>query len=440
MKNNYDYYLKIILKGFLVSIFIAVAIIAFEILFGRKIIFNKEFYTEIGYYILFGSVLNFVNTLYFDYLNHQLVWDRFKRFRMLIGAFGSMMLSMFVIFLLRLLVAVLVYNQDISRFLLHESASVYGVYLMIVLVVSLFFHAVYFYKKSKDTEVQTHKIMAVTASAKFESLKNQIDPHFLFNSLNVLSALIEENPTMAQKFTTSLSKVYRYVLEQKDKELVTVLEELDFAKTYMSLLQMRFEDSLTFEIFNFEGFSDEKIVPLALQLLLENTVKHNIVSEQKPLHIQIYVSEGYLCIKNNLQIKNNLENRKGVGLQNIQERYGLICMQNIQILKTNDSFEVKLPLLNQLILKNEVMEKATQNAYWKAKTRVKELKEFYVNLLSYCCVIPVLVIINLVVMPHFHWFWFSALGWGFGLIMHALRVFGFSSAWEERKMKEILNR
>lgn len=440
MKNNYNYYLKIVLKGFLVSIFISAVIITLEVLFGRKIILDKSFCLEIGYYILFGSVLNFANTIYFDYLNHEFVWNQYKRFRFVLGSLGSIVISMLIIFILRYLIAIFVNNQDFNSFLESEKASVYGVYLMIVLVVSLFFHAVYFYKKNKDSEVQTHKIIAITASAKFESLKNQIDPHFLFNSLNVLSALIEENPTMAQKFTTSLSKVYRYVLEQKDKELVTVLEELEFAKTYMSLLQMRFEDSLTFEIFNFEGFSDEKIVPLALQLLLENTVKHNIVSEQKPLHIQIYVSEGYLCIKNNLQIKNNLENRKGVGLQNIQERYGLICMQNIQILKTNDSFEVKLPLLNQLILKNEVMEKATQNAYWKAKTRVKELKEFYVNLLSYCCVIPVLVIINLVVMPHFHWFWFSALGWGFGLIMHALRVFGFSSAWEERKMKEILNR
>ena len=159
------------------------------------------------------------------------------------------------------------------------------------------------------------KVIAGTASAQFESLKNQIDPHFLFNSLNVLSALIEENPESAQKFTTSLSKIYRYVLEQKDKELVTVSEELNFAKTYMNLLKMRFENSITFDLPT--DFSNDlaKVVPLSLQLLLENCIKHNVVSESKPLHIKIYMENNFLVVENNLQKKEVLTDRKGVGLQ-----------------------------------------------------------------------------------------------------------------------------
>lgn len=112
----------------------------------------------------------------------------------------------------------------------------------------MFFYAIHFFKSYQENKVKEQKIIAGTASAKFESLKNQIDPHFLFNSLNVLSSLIEENPENAQKFTISLSKIYRYVLEQKDKELVSVEEELDFAKTYMNLLKMRFEISLFYEL------------------------------------------------------------------------------------------------------------------------------------------------------------------------------------------------
>ncbi len=118
--------------------------------------------------------------------------------------------------------------------------------LIIAIIVSLYFHAIWYYKYRQENKVKEQKIIAGTASAKFDALKNQLDPHFLFNSLNVLTSLIEEDPYQAQKFTTSLSKVYRYVLEQKNKDLVSVDEELQFAKTYVKLLKMRFEDSIHF--------------------------------------------------------------------------------------------------------------------------------------------------------------------------------------------------
>ena len=140
-------------------------------------------------------------------------------------------------------------------------------FLEFQLVISLFFHAVYYYRELQKSKVKEQKVIAGTASAKFDALKNQLDPHFLFNSLNVLTSLIEENLESAQKFTTSLSKVYRYVLEQKNKELVTVDEELRFAKTYMSLLKMRFEDSIIFEIPERASNPESKVVPLSLQLL-----------------------------------------------------------------------------------------------------------------------------------------------------------------------------
>ena len=142
----------------------------------------------------------------------------------------------------------------------------------------------------------------------------------------MLSSLIEENPDQAQKFTTSLSKIYRYVLEQRDKELVSVQEELAFAKTYMNLLKMRFENGISFELpENFEN-EEAKVVPLSLQLLLENTVKHNIASESKPLHIRIYEKDDYLVIENDYQKKEVLQDRKGVGLQNIVNRYAFTAV------------------------------------------------------------------------------------------------------------------
>jgi len=185
--------------------------------------------------------------------------------------------------------------------------------------------------------------------------------------LNVLSALIEENPENAQRFTTSLSKIYRYVLEQKDKELVSVAEEIAFAKTYVKLLKMRFENSLFFEIDEI-GISDEaKVVPLSLQLLLENTVKHNSASEQKPLHIRIYCKDDYLLIENDYQKKEVLQERKGVGLQNIVNRYAILTQRKVVIEANEQLFRVKIPILTKQISYKEAIPNSESSSYFRAK-------------------------------------------------------------------------
>jgi len=294
--------------------------------------------------------------------------------------------------------------------------------------------------KKQESKVKEQKIIAGTASAKFETLKNQIDPHFLFNSLNVLSSLIEENPENAQRFTTSLSKVYRYVLEQKDKDLVSIEEELAFAKTYMNLLQMRFENSLTYEVLTENVDAEAKVVPLSLQLLLENAVKHNIISEQKPLHIQIYIENDALVIQNNFQKKAVLQDGQGVGIQNIISRYAIITDRKVTIEQNEHTFTVKLPILTKQITIMENSNYDAENAYYKAKRQVDELRKFYTSLISYCVVIPFLIFINLRFSSQFQWFWFPMFGWGFGLTMKALRAFGYSSNWEERKIQQLLNK
>jgi hypothetical protein len=185
-------------------------------------------------------------------------------------------------------------------------------------------------------------------------------------------------------------------LEQRDKELVSVEEELAFAKTYMNLLKMRFENSITYELPAEFDNPEARVVPLSLQLLLENTIKHNVVSEKKPLHIKIYVENNYLIIENNLQKKEVLQDRKGVGLQNIVNRYALISERKVLIEENNDYFKVKIPILTKQIAYMETENIYNENiAYAKAKERVEKLKGFYGNLISYCCVIPILIFINL---------------------------------------------
>ena len=405
-----------------------------EIHFGKRLLI-QFFFTALYTLTLYGT-----NALFFMKLDALFV-DRFSKMRLFVGFAGSVVLSLMVIFLLHLFEEVVYNNQSLQKFLKNEKPENYLVPIIITFFVTLAIHAIYFYKAYNENKVKEQKIIAGTANAKFESLKNQIDPHFLFNSLNVLSSLIEENPENAQRFTTSLSKIYRYVLEQKDKELVSVAEELAFAKTYMNLLKMRFENSLFYEMPTTEISAEAKVVPLSLQLLLENTVKHNVVSEQRPLHIRICVEGDYLAVQNDYQKKEVLQERQGVGLQNIINRYGIITKRKVLIVQNEETFTVKIPILTkQITVMDTTNNYSENNAYYKAKKRVEELKGFYGNLISYCCVIPFLIFINLKFSPHFQWFWFSVVGWGFGLLMHALKVYGYSSNWEERKIQEILQK
>jgi sensor histidine kinase YesM len=432
--------IKEIPRAIVISVSIFLVLLLVRLIVGNTIALDYSLLSNFGFTMLYGLSLYFANAYLFIYLDEVFAVERFVKKRIIIGFLASFFISVLVIFLLRIFEDVIVQGTSFSEFLSKETLANYLVAIILTFFVTLAFHAFYFYKAYNESKVKEQKVIAGTANAKFESLKNQIDPHFLFNSLNVLSSLIEENPENAQRFTTSLSKIYRYVLEQKDKELVTVQEELTFAKTYMNLLKMRFENSISFELP--EDFNNEeaKVVPLSLQLLLENTIKHNVVSEQKPLHIKIYIADNYLIVENNLQIKEVLQDRRGVGLQNIINRYALISERKVLIEENVAYFKIKIPILTKQIVTMETQNIFNENnAYLKAKERVEKLKGFYGNLISYCCVIPILAIINLN-SGGFQWFWFPMMGWGMGVCFHALETFGYGKTWEEKKIQEILNK
>lgn len=393
---------------------------------------------------LYSFGLGFGNGFLNQKLDKKWDWLEQTNLRVYYGILVTVLYTVPVVLGINYIIFVVLQKMSLNHFFSERMIWIHLFYIILSLGVSTFMQARSFmvkWKQASKTEVTQQKIIAGTANAKFETLKNQIDPHFLFNSLNVLSSLIEENPENAQRFTTSLSKIYRYVLEQKDKELVSVAEELSFAKTYMNLLKMRFENSLFYELPETVINPDAKVVPLSLQLLLENTVKHNVVSEQKPLHIRIFIEGDYLAIQNDFQKKEVIQTRQGVGLQNIVDRYGIITGRKVLIEQNEKTFTVKIPILTKQISVMETTFNHMENgSYYRAKKRVEQLKGFYGNLISYCCVIPVLVFVNLTYMPQFQWFWFSVCGWGFGLTMHAFQVFGYGANWEERKIQELLRK
>ena len=435
------------IKNIIITFIIGCIVFVIGNLFSGGFDFKSvnEFLIDFGFYQLYSFVLGYSNMAFFDYMERR-SWkkgDTIKR--IIVGIIGATIITLIGLFLLRAFTSVILYDVPFDRFILNETWKGYSFGLWITLTIISVFHVIYFYNRYQKNKIKEQKVIAGAASAKFDALKNQLDPHFLFNSLNVLTSLIEENPKNAQKFTTSLSKVYRYVLEQKNKDLITVDEELDFARTYMSLLKMRFEDSIVFEIPDSASDPESKVVPLSLQLLLENAVKHNMVTSSKPLHIKIYESEGMLVVENNLQPKQIVKKSSGVGLENIKQRYNLLSNKNVSINQQANSFAVAIPMLTKQVSIMRAIEPKSNfdDRYVRARKRVEELKEFYYSLISYCLVIPFLIFIWYRYTPHtIQWFWFPMLGWGMGLAFHAYKVYVndgvLGNGWEKRKIEKFM--
>lgn len=182
-------------------------------------------------------------------------------------------------------------------------------------------------------------------TAKYEVLKNKVNPHFLFNSLNALSSVIERNPELGSDFVKKLSDIYRYVLEQSDKELVSLDVEMKFVEDYIFLSKIRFGNALTFHSTIPEN-TDVQVVPLGLQMLAENAIKHNIISDDMPLQIEVGMENDFIVLKNNIQKKNIImPDRKPHGLENLRNRYTYHTDLLIDITESDEFFTVSLPII-----------------------------------------------------------------------------------------------
>ena len=394
-----------------------------------------------GMYTFFIGLGNgFLN----DYLDSKFSWTDETRKRTIAAIVGTLVMNIALVYFCNYLNFIVIQGKNPEKFFNGEMNFINWFFINFAIMISAIGHARGFmaaWKNSTKKEVVEQKLIAKSANAQFESLKNQLDPHFLFNSLNVLDSLIEENPVQAQRFTNSMSKIYRYVLEQKDKELVSVEEEIDFAKTYCELMKTRFEDAVTFDFNISEEDKKGFVVPLSLQLLLENSIKHNFATSSKPLNIKIFTEKGNLIIENNLQTRELPNTSTGVGLANIVSRYNLLTERNVFVEKSEAFFRVKLPILTEkLNPMNPYTPSQEQLAYEKAAKRVEELKGFYGNLISYCIFIPFLIFINYQTSPKYHWFWWPMLGWGIGVISHGIKTFGIGTDWEERQIKKYMEK
>lgn len=202
-------------------------------------------------------------------------------------------------------------------------------------------------QRIRQLQVQAERMEKEAVRSQFDALKNQVNPHFLFNSLSILSSLVEVDSRLAVQFISRLSKAYRYILEQRDNEQVSLRTELDFIAAYTFLLMIRFEDKLFVNIDVPEAARDSyAIAPLTLQLLVENAVKHNRLSEEEPLRVSIALEGDWLRVANPIQLRPDREESTGIGLQNITNRYRLLTDRPVWVGEQDGEFVVKLPLLN----------------------------------------------------------------------------------------------
>jgi hypothetical protein len=215
--------------------------------------------------------------------------------------------------------------------------------------VAFFIHTIdignHFFKSWKESLIEVEKYKTESANAQLQNLKSQLNPHFLFNNLSVLTSLIYKSQDKAVDFINELSKVYRYVLDNKNAELVTLQHELKFLNHYIYLLKIRFEDSVSFNINIDENNLLKYLPPICLQMLVENTIQHNEASQAKPLQVNIYTNNDTLIIENNIQARSDFAESSKTGLENLQARYSFFTERKVVISKNDNIFKVALPLI-----------------------------------------------------------------------------------------------
>ena len=217
--------------------------------------------------------------------------------------------------------------------------------ILCTLLVVAIYESVYLIGELRQSVIEKEQLKRDTLQAQLNALRIQVNPHFLFNNLNTLSAVIPENPVQAVDFVQQLSKVYRHILEVKDEQSILLKEELEVLGSYAFLMKTRFGDNLDISIRVPEERLQQRIVPLSLQILMENAIKHNIVSSAKPLHIDICSEDGRLIVSNTLQKKHQSMESTGIGLDNIRNRYRLLGERAVEVAEGPESFTVAIPLM-----------------------------------------------------------------------------------------------
>ena len=229
-------------------------------------------------------------------------------------------------------------------------AEMKGIHIVIILCtffITALHEGIFLFYKWRNSLFVTEKLEKENVIAHYEALKNQVNPHFLFNSLDILSSLIQTNPKNALEYVDQFSKTYRYILDVSNKDTVSIKEEMEFINSYIYLHKIRFGDNLQFKSEININHLNKFILPLSLQITVENAIKHNEISDKHHLEILIYEENNYVIIKNNLNLKYRREFPKSIGLKNLADRYKFISNAQPKFYKQDNNFIAEIPIISE---------------------------------------------------------------------------------------------
>jgi sensor histidine kinase YesM len=294
---------------------------------------------------IFSSVLSFGGNQVDSFFDKRMSWIQYPIKRVILTIATYMAYSFIASYIVIVIYALLSRQIFIDNIPWKELFQYTTTPMLIALVFMSIFTTWSWLGEWRKSAIEAEKLKSEKLASQYQGLKDQLNPHFLFNSFNVLSNLVYEDADKSAEFIQKLSRIYRYVLEVQNEELVSLKKELDFARNYLDLQKIRFEESLQFSIKTFDENS-HWIPPLSLQLILENAVKHNIISKELPLFIHIIQKENEVWISNTFQPKKTKEEPStGVGLNNINLRYELLSNRKPEVIQNEEEFLVILPLL-----------------------------------------------------------------------------------------------
>jgi LytS/YehU family sensor histidine kinase len=282
---------------------------------------------------------------YFEWkLEQHVPWLLKPNKRFFLTVFLEIITSILILIIVNYVIFIVIQKQGIDILF---SKTFDGLKYLIIFTIAgiILINSSHFFKSWKQAAVNEEKLKREKLAIEYESLKNQVNPHFLFNSLTALSSLVYKDQNKAVTFIREFSNVFRYVLESREQEVVDFATEKKLLESISYLYQIRYEDSLQIKI-NLSDATDKYIIPMALQMLLENAIKHNAISENKPLMVEIGEEEGYVVVENNLQPKKTEIVSNKIGLENIKSRYKYLSDKNVLVEISDEKFIVKIPVLS----------------------------------------------------------------------------------------------
>ncbi|MBE0550984.1 MAG: histidine kinase [Ignavibacterium sp.] len=343
MKLNKYTVLTILLLAF----FVQLIIITYNYVTGFIVVPN------IGNYIIrlaIGTSFSFVFALILVFLDLQIINGLDKIFplpsKLIARIPAAFVLTITVGVIIGTLITLIAgtlmpYEDGLPKNIINNSLITSVLNIIIITVIE----AIVWFKRSQQSLLKAERLEKENSQIRYETLKSQLNPHFLFNSLNVLSSLIKKDSDRAQNFVDEFSSVYRYTLDVIEKPVVELREEIDFAKSFLFLQKIRFDNAVDMEINVDASKLDYLVPPLAVQTLLENAFKHNKATTDSPLKIKIHNENDSLVVTNNLQPKIKGADSKGIGLNNLRKRYELLGEKLPQYSVTEKEYIAKIPLI-----------------------------------------------------------------------------------------------